>query len=321
VLRDIIGDGKFQKIFETYLKLRLSTGKPVSTEKFREIAGQVYGAPLDFFFKEWLGNKSLPQLSLDNVKAEKREKNWIVYGNLFQDGITFHIPVELTLRTENGQEKQKLWIDSNNTSFEFLTSNKPEKLIVDSDFHVPAIRWMPPRLGMLWNSYPDLTVIYGTLAEAEANKTAAERFVDEFAGLDHEVIKADTAVTENDLRKSIILFGRPETNKIAQRFSDSFPVKFEKNTFTWRGNVYDRATQGVALIIENPLDSRTTVNLYAGLSGNATLKVCDKSEWRKELGGMFLIDLNASYIIYDGYKRLFSGEWEDFDSDLVWNFK
>lgn len=321
VLRDITGNEKFQQIFETYLNLRLTTGEPVSTEKFREIAEKVYRAPLDFFFKEWLGNKSLPQISLDNVVAEKREKIWIVHGHLLQDGKTFHIPVEMILKTDIGQEKKKLWIDSNNTSFEFITSNKPEKLTVDPDFHIPATRWMPPRLEMLWDSYPDLTVIYGTLAEAEANKTAAERFVDEFAGLGHEVIKADTEVTENDLRKSIILFGRPETNKIAQRFSESFPVKFEKDTFTWRDSVYDLPTQGAALIIENPLDSRNTINLYAGLSGDATLKVCDKSEWQEELDRWFLIGLNASYIIYDGHKRLLSGDWEDTESNLVWNFK
>jgi len=159
------------------------------------------------------------------------------------------------------------------------------------------------------------------MAEAEANKKAAERFIDEFAGLGHELIKADTAVTENDLQKSLILFGRPETNKIARRFHNSFPIKFEKNRFSWQGVVYNRPTQGVAQIIENPLDHTNTVNLYAGLSGDATLKVCDKSEWQQELDGYYIIDLNTSYIIYDQHNKLVSSDWEDSDSDLVWNFE
>ena len=159
------------------------------------------------------------------------------------------------------------------------------------------------------------------MAEAEANKKAAERFIDEFAGLGHELIKADTAVTENDLQKSLILFGRPETNKIARRFHDSFPIKFEKDRFSWQGVVYNRLTQGVAQIIENPLDHTNTVNLYAGLSGDATLKVCDKSEWQQELDGYNIIDLNISYIIYDQHNKLASSDWEDSDSDLVWNFE
>jgi hypothetical protein len=320
VLRQIVGDEKFQKIFENYLNLRSTIGKSVTTEKFQEITDEVYGASLDFFFEEWLDSTTLPQLRLENVTIEKREKDWKVYGRLDQEGMTFHIPVELALETENGQENQKIWLDSSNTDFKFITSNKPEKLTVDPDFNIPTVRWMPSHLNMLWNSYPELTVIFGTLAEAEANKKAAQRFMDEFAGLDHELIKADTAVTENDLQKSLILFGRPETNKISRRFRDSFPVKFEKDRFSWQDTVYERPTQGVALIIENPLDHRNSINLYAGLSGDATLKVCDTSEWQEELDGWLLIDYNSSYIIYDNHKKLVSGDWEDTKSNLVWYF-
>jgi hypothetical protein len=77
----------------------------------------------------------------------------------------------------------------------------------------------------------------------------------------------------------------------------------------------------VAQIIQNPICSENMIILYAGLSGESTQCICKKSEWRKELGGWFLIDLNASYIIYDNYKKLASGDWEDFDSELVWNFE
>jgi hypothetical protein len=234
--------------------------------------------------------------------------------------MTFHIPVELALKTENGQENQKIWLDTSSTGFEFITSHKPEILTVDPDFDIPSVRWMPSHLGMLWNSYPEFMVIYGTQAEAEANKKAAERFMDEFAGLDHKLIKADTVVTENDLQQSLILFGRPETNKISRRFSDSFPLKFKKDRFYWQDTVYDSPNQGVALIIENPLDRRHSVNLYAGLSGDATLKVCNTSEWQEELDGWLLIDYKSSYVIYDNHKRLVSGDWEDTSSNLVWFF-
>lgn len=63
------------------------------------------------------------------------------------------------------------------------------------------------------------------------------------------------------------------------------------------------------------------INLYAGLSGDATLKVCDKSEWQKELDGYLLIDVNTSYVIYDNHKKLISGDWEDLNSNLMLNFK
>jgi hypothetical protein len=265
----------------------------------------------------------LPEFKLDRVLIEKEKNKQRVNGTLLQEGEGYYrIPIELVLETEKGQESQKIWLGSNKTNFEFYTTDQPKKLIVDPDFHIPTIRWMPPRLPMLWNYYPNFIIIYGTLTEFEANKTAAERFVNEFAGLNQDIIKADIEVKEDDLKTGcIILFGRPETNKITQRFQESFPIKFEKNKLSWQKTTYDKPTEGVAQIISNPLDPQNMIVLYAGLSGDATQKICDKSEWRQELDGSFLIDFNASYIIYEQHNKLTSGNWEDFKSDLVWNFE
>jgi hypothetical protein len=68
-LRQIVGKEKFQRIFETYLNLRLTSHKSVSTEKFREITEKVYGASLDFFFREWKDKKSLPQFKQDKYQS------------------------------------------------------------------------------------------------------------------------------------------------------------------------------------------------------------------------------------------------------------
>jgi len=322
LLRQITGDEKFQQICQRYLDLRLTTGIPVSTEKFHKIAEQVHGASLDFFFEQWVNSTSLPQFKLDNILIEKGLNEWRVYGNLLQGGETYYrAPIELVLETEKGQESQEIWLDSNKADFEFYTTDQPKKLIVDPDYNIPTVRWMPARLHMLWDFYPNLIVIYGSLAEAEANKTAAERFTDEFAGLSHEIIKVDADVNEEDLKtRCVILFGRPETNKITQRFQDKFPIKFEKDKFTWQGITYDQPTQGVAQIVENPFDTQSIIILYAGLNGDATQKICDKSEWKKELDGWFIIDVNSSYIIYDLYRKLASGDWET-DADLLWKFE
>jgi len=108
---------------------------------------------------------------------EKGVNEWRVYGSLLQVGETYYrIPIELVLETETGQESQEILLDSNKIDFEFYTTNQPKKLIVDPDYHIPTIRWMPARLQMIWDFYPKLIVNYGSLAEVEANKAAAERF-------------------------------------------------------------------------------------------------------------------------------------------------
>ncbi|MBA7473577.1 hypothetical protein ES707_08917 [subsurface metagenome] len=218
---------------------------------------------------------------------------------------------------KTAEKIEKLCVDSRALDFELRTQNEPQKLIVDPDYKILKIQRMPPRLLWFWDVYPDLIVIYGTLAESKANKTAAERFNNEYLVLDHEIIKADTDVSQDDLKsKCIILFGRPETNKISQQFKDIFHIKFDEDKFTWQGVTYDKPTQGVAQIVENPLDPESVIVLYTGLSGDATQKFCD----------LYLYDVDASYVIFDHDKQLVSGDWEvdevdEVDSDLVWNFE
>jgi hypothetical protein len=249
---------------------------------------------------------------LGKVTVSKDRKGWQVQGRLLQSGDTiFCLPIEFALDTKNGREKLELWVDSKAVDFDLRTQNEPQKLIVDPDYEILKIQRMPPRLRWLGDVYPNLIVIYGSLAEAEANKAAAERFNDDYLGLGHEIIKADTDVSQDDLKsKCVVLFGRPETNKITQQFRDIFIIKFEEGKFTRQGVTYDQPTQGVAQIVENPLDPESVIILYAGLSGDATRGFCD----------LYLCAADASYVIFDHDKQLASGDWEDADSDLVWKF-
>ena len=170
---------------------------------------------------------------------------------------------------------------------------------------------MPARLYSIWVYYPNITIIYGTVSETDANKKAAERLNNEYLGLNSDVIKPDTAITDNDLiTECVVLFGRPETNKITKRFKDSFPIKFKQDNFSYDGIDYTKTSQGLAQIIEHPLQSKGYFILYAGLSPEAML----------QLGDLSLYDSPNSFVIYDGDKILCSGDWE-VDADLVRMFE
>ena len=307
-----LGDDKFFKLVDTYVEQRQKSNQAVSTSRFQKLAEDVYGEPLDWFFNQWVNSTDLPRLKLEKVAVRKDKKGWQVQGRLLQSGdTTFRLPIELAIDTKNGRETEKLCFDSKAVDFDLRTQNEPKKLIVDPDYEILKIQRMPPNLLWFWDIYPELIIVYGTLEEAEANKTAAERFNKEYLGLGREIIKADIDVNETDLKsKCVILFGRPETNKIAQEFKDIFPIKFDGARFTWQGATYEQPTQGAAQIVENPRDSKSLMIMYAGLSGEATQKFRD----------LRLYDADASYVIFDADKELLRGDWE-LDSDLIWKFE
>jgi len=310
MLRRQLGGERFFKLVDMYVDLRQKLNQPVSTNRFQELAESIYGEPLDWFFNQWVNSRELPRLKLEEVTAKKDKEGWQVYGRLLQSGdSTFRLPIEVAIDTKNGREMQKFWIESEATDFDFLTQNEPQKLIVDPDYEVLKIQKMPSHLSWFWNSYPNYLVVYGTLGEVETNKTVAKRLNEEYLGLSHDIIKADTDVNDTDLNaRWIFLIGRPETNKIAQRFKDSLPIKIEDCQFKWKQVIYDRPSQGVVQVIENSKEGKGSVVMYAGLSPEATIKLCD-------LG---LYDSDCSYVIFDGDEQLVLGNWEDVDSDLYW---
>jgi len=312
MLRRQLGDDKYFKLIDTYMELRQESNQPVSTSCFQKLAEDVYGAPLGWFFNQWVNSMKWPRLKLEKVAVKKDKEGWQVQGRLIQSSdTTFRLPVELAIDTRKGREKQKLWVESKATDFDFRTQNEPQKLIVDPDYEVLKVQKMASRFMWFWYVYPEYNVIYGTLAEAEANKTAAERFCSDYLKLGSKIIKADTDVNENDLKtKCVFLIGRPETNKVAQQFKDIFPIKFDGGKFTWQGTTYDQPTQGVAQVVENPNNAQGLMMMYAGLSPGATLKFYD----------LYLYDTDASFVILNGDKELLRGDWEGMDSNLYWNF-
>ena len=307
-----LGDERFFRLIKTYVDLRQNSGQAVPTSRFQKLAEDIYGEPLSWFFSQWVNSSMLPRLKLEKVAVRKDNRGWWVQGRLVQSGDTiFRLPVELALDTQNGRERLKLLVEKKATDFDFHTANAPRKLIVDPDYEILKIQKMPPRLWWHYGLDPEYIVIYGTLGEAQANESIADEFVSEELGYGREIIKADADVNDADLKaKCVFLIGRPETNRIAQQFKDSFPIKFDGARFAWQGITYDRPMQRLHQIIENPNYAQGLIIMYAGLSLEATLKMCDLESY----------DSDFSYVIFDGDRQLLTGDWEDVDSNLCWNF-
>jgi transglutaminase-like putative cysteine protease len=312
MLRRQLGDEKFFTLVSRYIELRQKSGQAVPTSRFQELAEDISGQSLGWFFKQWVNSTALPRLKLEKVTVRKNAEGWQVHGRLLQSGDkTFRLLIELALDTKKGREKQRLWLERKVIDFNFNTQHEPQKLVVDPDYEVLKVQKMPPRLWSFNDLDPEYIVIYGTLGEAQANESIADQFVRDELGYGREIVKADNDVNDTDLKtKCVFIIGRPETNKIAQQFKECFPIQFDGARFTWQGITYDRPTQRLHQIIENPNCAQGLMIMYAGLSQEATLKMRYLESY----------DSDSSYVIFDGDKQLLTGDWEDMDNNLYWNF-
>ena len=86
-------------------------------------------------------------------------------------------------------------------------------------------------------------------------------------------IKTDAEIGDEELaHRHLLLIGRPATNRISARLATKLPVSFGQGSFTVRDDVYANAESAVIVAGDNPLNSRFSTVVYAGLGAQATWK-------------------------------------------------
>jgi hypothetical protein len=117
-------------------------------------------------------------------------------------------------------------------------------------------------------------IVYGTLAEAEAQKEAAQslqrKLASRFANM-MVPIKSDKEVNDELLKEHhLLLIGRPATNRLADRLAGAFPGKFAAGSVTIRGEIYAHPHTAIVAAGPSPLAPDRSVVVFTGLSAEAT---------------------------------------------------
>jgi hypothetical protein len=141
-------------------------------------------------------------------------------------------------------------------------------------------------------------LVYGTLADAGANRYAAEELQKRlYRGLETAVpIRKDFELTEADLRSHDVIFvGLPETNSALAAWQDKLGLDSSGGLFRIAG--VDRAseTEALAFAASNPLDNHHMALVLAGNSALETV-LLTKTHFN-----------DAQYSIFDSGKEIASG--------------
>jgi hypothetical protein len=117
-------------------------------------------------------------------------------------------------------------------------------------------------------------IVYGTMAEAGANRYAAEQWRQQFLGMfEREVpVRKDFEVTEAELAQHDVMFiGRPETNSALAAWSKQIGLDYDGGVFKLAGSDHGSETDGVIWTATNPQDRKHMVIVAAGNSPLSTV--------------------------------------------------
>jgi hypothetical protein len=309
MLRKIIGDSTFFQLYHEFAR-RFALVR-IRMEDFEQLAQELSGKKLTWFFDQWVKKRGVPRLKLYNVKSISSDGRWVTKGRVRMLGYEKYTTFcEVGAITSAGIQKTPLWIgvDStgtyrNDVPFEIVTAMKPLRAILDPDGDVLKLQKLPAKLDDLRDP-SDGTMIVGTLQHSEHLMKLARNDSTEMDKVGWSVtIKTDTSITLADLQKErVILYGKASENRVVAEQQMKFPMAFRGDSVLVAAESIFDSTLSLIQIIDNPYIAQGLMVWIAPLSDIA------KPE---------LLPLDHSWVLVRGKEEISSGTWDVNDEESV----
>jgi aminopeptidase N len=129
MLRQTLGKEKFDRLLQQFLQQY--RGKNASIDDFEKLTDQVSGESMRFFFARWVEGTGVPEFSAEYQIIRTRSGKFIARGTAKQTYENLHMPVQVMLRSEGGNQTTTLFFDEQTADFNFESQGQPIEVIVD----------------------------------------------------------------------------------------------------------------------------------------------------------------------------------------------
>jgi hypothetical protein len=286
-LRQILGDPLFEDTMDSFGKQ--NGGKKVTTAQFQAHVEREGKKSLAWFFDSRIKQTKAPSsvrltdvsFSYEDVGGIGRlPEHWFLRGKIIQGAVELaKKKVNVIIETEKGEISEEIELKEQQTEFTIRTDFKPlyaksspRRVILDSyrnPQHDAAFSILS-----FYQEQEQSLIVYGTADEAAANREAAEslqKLIREKWSNITIPIKTDKDVTDAELKTHhLVLIGRPDSNRLVQRFHADLPITFGHRSFVVRNKTYAHAGSAVVVAADNPLNKRFSMVVIAGLSAEST---------------------------------------------------
>jgi aminopeptidase N len=128
MLEWVIGEENFQNLLTQYVQKFEQT--PASTEAFQQLASNIVGGDLTWFFDQWLNSSGVPEMKAEWTVSRKAG-GYRTFGQITQDLDLFRMPVEVQVITDGEPEYARVEVTGEQSEFDVNTERKAKELVID----------------------------------------------------------------------------------------------------------------------------------------------------------------------------------------------
>ncbi len=131
MLRGVVGDSTFFNIMRTYATTYKDSSTTVAM--YRNVAEQVSGRNLGWFFDEWLYHTGAPRYTYAWQSRQIGVDTFQLTLWVNQLDSLFTMPIQTSIFTPGGRQDQWPLVQNRSDTFQFLLSQNPDSVVLDKD--------------------------------------------------------------------------------------------------------------------------------------------------------------------------------------------
>ncbi|MBI5025339.1 MAG: ChaN family lipoprotein [Nitrospirae bacterium] len=242
MLKKIVGEERFYRSLKAFIgEKRFQKASWADIKRmFEEISGKDFG----WFFRQWLDEKGALVLEIKNLKIKGKGAQWAAAFDIVQKGKPYILDIPVIIKTDRGEIKEVVRVNSEKKSFEIFTGGRPTEIILDEDYDVfrkPSSKEIPPVIARLLGDEKRLIVlpqkdgeIYSDMVELFKRKGFS--------------VKEEKEVKEEDIKTSSLLVLGSENIIVKRLFGK---IEYQPSGF-------------IFMIKENPWNSLRVIAIACG---------------------------------------------------------
>jgi len=217
MLKKMTGEDIFYRSLRDFIKEKAF--QKASWGDLRAILERNYGKDLQWFFRQWLDEKGLPELRFKNVKAVRKGSKFEVSFDIAQGEKAYVMDVPVTLHFGDIKRKESFRVDKKTNSFSMVVDREPEKIVMDEDYDIArqlSNKEFPPVIARLIGDEKIVAVspigkkeLYSGVIEMLEERNAAHKEAGEIK--DSDIKASSLVIMGNDNPLIERLYGKPET--------------------------------------------------------------------------------------------------------------
>ena len=130
MLRFVVGEDKFREILKEYAQLYAYSN--ATTEDFKEVCEQKYGAELGWFFNQWIYEAGYPIYQF-GWGCSKQNRVRVIINQIQEEFPLFNMPIELAFVLPSGTVKKIVWVNQGKNTFVFDLQERASNVLFDPD--------------------------------------------------------------------------------------------------------------------------------------------------------------------------------------------